>query len=365
MDGAFLQALLAWYDANKRALPWRQTPEPYGVWISEIMAQQTQMERVVAYWNRWMLRYPDLDALAHASEEDVLKSWEGLGYYSRARNIRKAAARILDEFGGEFPSVFKDIHSLPGIGEYTAGAIASIAFGQARPALDANVFRIFSRLLDIAAPIKDKSAKEAVSKAVKHLIPADRPGDFNQALMEFGALICSKRPACERCPFIQHCAAYENGTVSLRPVLSSKKEIIKVNMVTGVLLHQGKVLIQKRKPDDVWPGLWEFPGGGIEKNETPQEALRREYMEEVELNVRAGEKITVVKYAYTRYRITMHCYRCHLQNGKNVKPVFNEAVEGRFIHPRELNEYAFPAGHRRLITFMQSDVRFSEYFSFL
>lgn len=364
MDGTiFTQQLLAWYDANRRDLPWRHAPEPYGVWISEIMAQQTQMERVVDYWKRWMVRYPDLETLAQASEEDVLKSWEGLGYYSRARNILKAASLMADEHAGHFPETFKGILSLPGIGQYTAGAISSIAFGLVEPAVDANVLRVFSRLLDLNKPVTKGAVKGEVECRVRRLIPEERPGDFNQALMEFGALICSKRPACSQCPVQVHCRAYEKRTVDQRPVLTTKKSVIKVDMATGVLLHDDRMLIQKRKPDDVWPGLWEFPGGVIEADETPEQALIREYQEEVELDIVPDDKLTVISYSYTRYRVTMHCYLCRPANGEIPAPVFNEAVEGGFVNPLSLSRYAFPAGHRRLIEFMQSDLRLSGRFS--
>jgi len=358
----FIQELLAWYDTNKRDLPWRQAPEPYGVWISEIMAQQTQMDRVVDYWKRWMVCYPDLATLAQASEEEVLKSWEGLGYYTRAKNIQKAASLVVDVHGGVFPTTYKDIHSLPGIGEYTAGAISSIALGHVEPAIDANVLRVFSRLLNIDKPVKDSTVKAQVEKFVRELIPEARPGDFNQALMEFGALICSKRPACDCCSVQSHCSAYDKGVADQRPVLAPKKTIIKVDMATGVLFHGGRLLIQKRKPNDVWPGLWEFPGGGIEDGETPEQALVREYQEEVELDIIPSEKLTVIKYSYTRYRVTMHCYLCRPANGDVPAPVFNEAVEGGFVNPVALSEYAFPAGHRRLIEFMQNDLRFAGQF---
>jgi len=358
----FVADLLEWYDANCRALPWRDDPQPYPVWISEIMAQQTQMERVVEYHSRWMTQYPDLQVLAQASEEEVLKSWEGLGYYSRARNIRKAAAVILNEHGGIFPSEPKNIQALPGIGEYTAGAISSIAFGKSVPAVDANVLRVFSRLLDIDASVRDKAVKEEIQECVRGLIPEGRPGDFNQAIMELGALICSKRPACEGCPVQAYCLAHEKGVADQRPTLPPKKETIRIEMSTGVLVYEDKILIQKRKPDDVWPGLWEFPGGGIEAGETPEQALQREYQEEVELDVVPTEKITVINYSYTRYRVTMHCYLCRLSNGDVPVPVYNEAVEGGFVTPDALSDYAFPAGHRRLINFMRGDLRFAERF---
>ncbi|QGY40942.1 A/G-specific adenine glycosylase [Pseudodesulfovibrio cashew] len=363
MDGTrFTRNLLDWYDANRRDLPWRDDPGPYPVWISEIMAQQTQMDRVVEYHRRWMRHYPDPEALAKAPEEAVLKSWEGLGYYNRARNIRKAAARIVDEFGGEFPSDPAVIRSLPGIGEYTAGAIASIAFGQPVPAIDANVLRVFARVLDIDTPIREKAGRGQVEACVRELLPEDRPGDFNQALMELGALVCSRLPDCPVCPVKEHCLAHARGTIGARPVLPPGKDIIRINMATGVLVHEGQALIQKRRPDDVWPGLWEFPGGCLEQGETPEEALVREYREEVELDVVPEEKITVVAYSYTRYRVTMHCYLCRPANGDVPAPVFNAAVEGGFVQPASLADYAFPSGHRRLIDFMRNDLRFAELF---
>lgn len=363
MNGSLSSLLLHWYDANHRGLPWRKRVTPYGTWVSEIMAQQTQIDRVIGYWERWMRRFPDVHALASADEDDVLRSWEGLGYYTRAKNIHKAARLLVDAYDGEFPSEVTDIRSLPGIGEYTAGAIASIAFGLPEPAVDANVLRVFARLFNIDRPVSVAAVKARVRELVTDSIPEDRPGDFNQALMEFGALVCSKRPKCHACPLIEHCEAHANETVAERPVLPPSKKTIRIDMATGVLIHQDRMLIQKRKPDDLWPGLWEFPGGVIEEGEAPEQALVREYGEEVELDVVPGEKITVISYAYTRYRVTMHCYLCHMRDGDVPSPVFNEATEGGFVLPDRLSGHAFPSGHRRLVEFMQTDIRFSAYFS--
>ena len=326
------------------------------------MAQQTQMDRVVDYFERWMKRFPDVRSLARAHEEDVLKLWEGLGYYSRARNMLRAAASIVADHDGVFPSDPKAIRALPGVGDYTAGAVASIAFGLPEPAVDANVLRVFARLLDLDEPIRSKGARSVVEETVRALMPGDRAGDFTQALMELGALVCSKNPACGRCPVSDQCAALKAGTVAERPVLPVSRKIIRIDMATGVLLRQGRMLIQKRRPDDVWPGLWEFPGGVIEKGESPEQAVVREYMEEVELDVEPVEPITTVTYSYTRYRVTMHAFLCrHADEGG--KPVFNEAVDGGFVSPEELAGYAFPAGHRKLIEFMKNDLRFASLFS--
>jgi len=358
MNGnTFTTELLQWYDENGRDLPWRQTPEPYAVWVSEIMAQQTQIDRVIGYYSRWIERFPTIDALACADEEDVLKMWEGLGYYSRARNMHKAAAFMVDRHDGHFPTEYSEIRSLPGVGEYTAGAVSSIAYGYAEPAIDANVLRVFARLLDLEESVRGKAGRSRIEAVVRQLMPESRAGDFNQAIMELGALVCTKRPKCEICPVSTHCLAQEVGTVHMRPVLPSPKKAILIDMATGVLVHDGKVLIQKRKPDDIWPGLWEFPGGVVEKGETPEEAVVREQMEEVELAISPVQKITTIKYSYTRYRVTMHCFLCRL-DGDYKAPVFNEAVEGGFVMPSELDSYAFPAGHRRLVEFMKSDPDF-------
>lgn len=361
IEAEFPRHLLEWYDANRRELPWRKTPEPYAVWVSEIMAQQTQIDRVVGYYDRWMKRFPDVNSLACAHEEDVLKHWEGLGYYSRARNMLKAAIVIVQGHGGEFPTDYADIRGLPGIGEYTAGAITSIAFGQPEPAVDANVLRVFARLLNMEESVRGAKGRSRVEKQVRTLIPTDRAGDFNQAIMELGALVCIKNPDCEQCPVLVYCKSYGAGTVLQRPVLPAPKKIMRINMATGVLVHEGRLLIQKRKADDVWPGLWEFPGGGIEDGETPEQAIIREYMEEVELAIDPVEKIITIVYNYTRYHVTMHCFLCRFAEEPS-EPVFNEAAEGGFMLPAELESYAFPAGQRRLVEFMKNDRAFDALF---
>ncbi len=322
------------------------------------MAQQTQMGRVVSYFERWMERFPDVATLAAAGEEDVLKLWEGLGYYSRARNVLKASREICDRFKGVFPSDPGDVLSLPGIGEYTLGAIASIAFNQPFVCVDANVKRVFARVLDLDLPFNDPKLHNRIRKAAESRLPEGRSREFNQALMELGQLVCMKKPACDMCPVQPFCLSLERGVVDKRPVLAPPREIVKVQVATGVLLHQGRVLIQKRRPGDVWPGLWEFPGGVIEEGETPEDAVVREYCEEVELNVRPVEKITVVRYSYTKFRVTLHCYLCECTAPEPV-PVFHEAVEGCFVSPDGLERYAFPSGYRKLMAFMRNDLRYS------
>ena len=342
-------ALLAWFAAHSRDLPWRQTYDPYQIWISEIMLQQTQMERGVEYFSRWLSRFPDLAALAAASEEEVLKLWEGLGYYSRARNLHQAARIIARDWNGQLPDDHTALLALPGIGPYTAGAIMSLAYNRNFPLVDANVERLFSRLYDIDSPIKASANRRFVWQRATELIPAGRARLFNQAMMELGALVCTpKNPDCPVCPLSRHCRAKRGKTVDKRPVLGEKQQSIAIEMVTGILIHRGKVFIQKRPPAGVWANLWEFPGGEIEAGESPAEALIREYREETEWRIDDLKKIRIVKHSYTRYRVTLHCYFCRLSHGKK-QPVLHAAQEYRWVAPAELHDFAFPTGHRQLI----------------
>ena len=356
----FRARLLDWFAANARDLPWRRTLEPYQVWLSEVMLQQTQMERAVGYFERFLRRFPDINSLALAHEDEVLKLWEGLGYYSRARNLLCAARVVLDEHGGVFPATHEAIRALPGVGPYTAGAVMSVAYNDPRPAVDANVERVLARVLDIDRPVAEPTVKRRILAAAWELLPLDSARAFNQGLMELGALVCAPRAAdCPRCPVSAFCLARVRGTVAERPVPRPRPELIRVDMACGVLVTGGLVFIQKRRPDDVWPGLWEFPGGVLEPGEGPEQAMVREYREETELAVRPAGKIAVVRSSYTRYRITLHGFFCQAEPGQD--PAcghrLHEAVEARLVRPRELSAFAFPSGHARLLARLLTDVR--------
>lgn len=345
----FQNALLSWFSKQSRDLPWRRTYLPYHIWISEIMLQQTQMERVVTYFKRWMERYPDINSLAEASEQEALTLWEGLGYYSRARNILQSAALIKARHQGALPADHAALLALPGIGRYTAGAIMSLAFNQPYPVVDANVERVFARLFNIEVPVKEKTAHRFIWQKAAELIPEGEARFFNQALMELGALICTPQsPRCSDCPITDYCAALSLDMVDLRPVPGRSKEVIPIDMVTGVLAHDGLFYIQKRLANDVWPNLWEFPGGRMKTGETPEEALIREYMEETEFSIHNLKKITTIKHSYTKYRVTLHCYSCALANG-SATPTLHAAQEFRWIALQDFESFAFPAPHRRLI----------------
>ncbi|MBE9520767.1 MAG: A/G-specific adenine glycosylase, partial [Proteobacteria bacterium] len=311
------QNILAWFASNSRDLPWRKTYSPYHIWISEIMLQQTQMDRVVAYFKKWIKRFPGIESITGASEDEVLKLWEGLGYYSRARNIIKTAKRLIDDYDGVLPADHKELMGLPGIGPYTAGAILSIAFNRGYPLVDANIERLFARLFNLDKPVKDKNTHAFIWEKASELIPQGKARDFNQALMELGALVCiPQNPRCKICPIRTDCLAFSLDLVSERPVLTKPPKTIFIEMATGIVEHNGKILIQKRKPTGVWANLWEFPGGRLEPGETPEIALVREYLEETELAVGNLKKITTVQHSYTIYRVTLHCYFCSLLDGR-------------------------------------------------
>lgn len=362
LDGpALARGLLDWFAAERRDLPWRRTYDPYHVLVSEIMLQQTQMDRAVAYFERWIARFPDLESLALASEDEVLRLWEGLGYYNRARSLLAAARELVRGHGGRVPEDGAALRALPGIGPYTAGAVLSVAFNRPEPAVDANVERVLARLTNLELPLSNARAKEFVRATARALIPPGRARDFNQALMELGALVCLPRtPRCAGCPWKGSCVAQGLGLAGERPVARPAREIFRVNMASGLLLRHGRVFIQKRKPGDVWPGLWEFPGGVLEAGETPEQALVREFGEETDLAVRPLSPVTVVRYSYTRYRVTLHAFYC-ADHDIAAEPVLREAVDGRFVRPGDLADFAFPAGHRRVIAFVLQDPRLKKY----
>jgi A/G-specific adenine glycosylase len=351
-------ALLDWFSRHKRDLPWRETYSPYHVWISEIMLQQTQMERGVDYFKRWIARFPDLDSLATAQQDEVLKLWEGLGYYSRARNLHKAAQIVMDQHGGTLPSSTEALLALPGIGPYTARAIASIAFQQDECVVDANVERVVSRLHDIEQPIKSRQAQEDVGKFALRLLPKGQARDFNQALMEFGSLVCSPRnPACAGCCLAGFCLARKNGVQEERPVIVKTPSPIYISMATGVLIHDGRILTQKRKADDIWGNLWEFPGGVVETEETPGQAVVREYLEETGLIVNHPEPIASFRHSFTRYRVTLHAFRVTLLSNPE-ELTLKDAQEHRWAGWSEIMKLAFPAGHRKLVRHLDNDSKF-------
>ncbi len=349
----FQQRLLNWFAVHQRPLPWRKTYEPYHVWISEIMGQQTQMERVAVYFDRWITLFPDITAVATASEQAILKAWEGLGYYSRAHNIQRAARQILATGKGEIPADYPQLLALPGIGPYTAAAILSIAFNQPYPLLDANVERLFARLADIDSPLKQSPAKQRLAAMAAALIHQEDPRSFNQGLMELGALICTpKKPACTICPVQDHCLALRADTVDLRPLPAARQQRIDIVMACGIIRRGSLFFIQQRLLDDIWGGLWEFPGGRLQEEETPVEAAVREVDEETGWRVSELMSFTTVVHHFTRYRVTLHSFFC---TGPTplTEPVLTAASQYAWVSLAQLSDFPFPAGHRQLVKALQ------------
>ena len=245
-------------------MPWRDNPDPYAVWISEIMLQQTRVDTVIPYFEKWMKLFPDVKVLAKSSEQDVLNTWEGLGYYSRARNLHKAAKVVVEKFNGELPRNLDDLRNLPGIGRYTVGSIASIAFKMDEPTLDGNLRRVFSRLYDVTEFADSPAGERILWEYAAQNLPKGKAGDYNQALMDLGATLClPKNPICLPCPLMAMCKAHENGTQQLRPVLKPKKKTPHYVHAAGVIIYRGRALLAQRPPDGLLARMWEFPNGRV------------------------------------------------------------------------------------------------------
>ncbi|HBO34301.1 MAG TPA: A/G-specific adenine glycosylase [Anaerolineaceae bacterium] len=307
---SFSNDLLTWYDKNARQLPWRSFPSPYRVWVSEIMLQQTRVETVLPYFERFLVRFPDLESLASASQEEVLRVWEGLGYYSRARNLHKAARVILLEHEGRIPSTAPELERLPGIGHYTAAAIASIAFGEPVEAVDGNVKRIYSRILALQEALGSTRFEKTIEDYAQSVLPPDRPGDFNQALMDLGSSVCLPRqPLCLACPVRDHCLAFKQGVQNDLPLRVKKAPIPHYDVCVSIIQVDGKVLLSQREQSGMLAGLWEFPGGKCEqRDKSLEDCLKREVLEKTGLEVSTGEKIGIFEHAYTHFKITVHAW---------------------------------------------------------
>ena len=277
MDNAlFTEKLMAWHATHARDLIWCGEKDPYKIWISEIMLQQTRTETVDGYYRRFLSAYPTVRALAEAPLPDVLKQWEGLGYYSRARNLHKAAGMIMEKYGGRLPDTVEELRALPGIGDYTAGAIASIAYGRRAPAVDGNLNRVMARVLREGREVHTSAARKAIYRAVYDRMPEDRPGDFNQALMGLGNLVCKPiNPDCAQCPVRAECGACRAGEQDRYPVLPPRPEKKNVRLGVALLFCAGRVLVRRRPEDALLGGLWEFPHfEGAWDAESMEECLR-------------------------------------------------------------------------------------------
>jgi A/G-specific adenine glycosylase len=334
--------LLDWYDHNARVLPWRSDPQPYHVWVSEMMLQQTQVETVVPYYQRFIQRFPDIPSLAQASQAEVLQAWEGLGYYSRARSLHRAAGEICARYNGQLPCEAAQLQKLPGVGPYIAAAIASIACNQPEPALDGNLRRVFTRLLNLSEAIGTPASEHLLRQFALEQIPHDRPGDFNQALMDLGALVCRpKTPACPLCPLAESCLAFKTGTQASLPVRKSRPPVPHWVVTAAIIQAEGRVLIAQRPPSGLLGGLWEFPGGKLEDSDgSLAEGLQREIQEELGLKIIVGTAFGVYCHAYTHFRITLHAFLCVPAAGEQLDSAAHP--EARWVLLQQLTD--FPMG---------------------
>ena len=313
---AFRRQLIRWYERHARDLPWRHTTDPYRVWISEIMLQQTTVAAVVPYFERFLHRFPTVNDLAAAEENDVLRLWEGLGYYSRARNLRKAAQVIVDQHGGVFPSEVDALQNLPGIGRYTAGAIASFAFDRRAPIVEANTLRLYCRLLGYADDPRSAVGQQALWSLAEAILPKTQPGRFNQALMELGATVCSpKEPDCEHCPVHRHCRAFLDGTQATIPQPATRPTITDVEEVSVAVRLGKRYLLRRRRPEERWAGLWDFVRFALDDSITSARVVAA-VGEHTSLKVELGPQLAELKHGVTRYRITLKCFTAEAVSGE-------------------------------------------------
>ncbi|MFZ5890365.1 MAG: A/G-specific adenine glycosylase [Myxococcota bacterium] len=346
--------LLEWYDEVRRDLPFRRTRDPYAIWVSEVMLQQTQVSTVLSYFTRWMQLFPDVRALAAASEDDVLHAWQGLGYYSRARSLRRAAQAVVERFDGELPRKVDQLRSLPGIGPYSAGAIASIAYGERTPVVDGNVVRVLSRVFALRGDPNKAAGRKQLWQHAANLVPNERPGDFNQALMELGATVCTpQKPRCALCPWVKRCEGRALGIAEQLPELPQRAAATEVSMAAALVVSRGRVLVVKLRADAPrWASMWQFPNVEQRGNESASRAAERAVRELVGLDVNAERALTSVKHSVTRYRITLRAIQC-----KSVDAKFNQpgrVERAVWKRPNELDSLAMPAAHRRIARQLQS-----------
>lgn len=341
------RSLLHWYRQQGRSLPWRNTHDPYKIWVSEIMLQQTQVKTVIPYYQRWIEQFPTVETLAAAEQQTVLKAWQGLGYYARARNLHRAAQVIVDQRAGVFPDTLDEAIALPGIGRTTAGGILSAAFNQPAAILDGNVKRVLARLVGLLQPPNRAQAK--LWKLSELLIDPHHPRDFNQALMDLGATVCiPKTPRCEACPWSHRCRAYISNLQHQIPMTESRSELPHKQIGVAVIWNnEGQILIDRRRQDGLLGGLWEFPGGKIEPNESIEDCIRREIREELDIDIIVGDRLVTVDHAYSHFRVTLNVHHCRYVSG-NPKPL--ECDEIRWVALDDLHIYPFPKANERIIS---------------
>ncbi len=349
---AISAALLDWFDQLQVELPWRGSRDPYRIWLSEIMLQQTRIAAVEGYYARFLLRFPTIEALAKASIDEVLKSWEGLGYYSRARNLHRLAIIVVNELHGQFPATAEALQGLPGIGRYTAAAIASIAFHERVAVLDGNVIRVLARLYDWAEDITDTRSQKQLWHSAESLLPTERVGDYNQALMDLGRLVCvPRRPACEACPLQTQCLAHAYHTTAQRPVKKPKAPVREVRVVAAVLRDQeNRLLLVQRPPEGLLGGLWSLPGGFCEPDEPLIEGLQRLLRESLSLEIKVAAQLAQATQTLTHLRLTVRAFDGEITAGA---PTANGVAAFAWASPADIEAYSFGKADREIVNSLE------------
>lgn len=344
---AMREALLSWYGEWGRDLPWRRHRDPYPIWISEVMLQQTQVKTVIPYYQQWLEVFPTVERLAGTDLQAVLKVWQGLGYYARARHLHRCAQVLVTEHGGQFPQTVPAMLALPGIGRTTAGGILSAAFNLPVSILDGNVKRVLARLT--ALSVSPAKALKQLWQLSDQLLDQKYPRDFNQGLMDLGAVICTpKNPHCGICPWLNFCQAYSLNLQTQLPMRETSTPLPhKLIGVAVIWNDQGQILIDKRPPTGLLGGLWEFPGGKLEADETWEACIRREIQEELGIEIEVGEHLITLDHTYTHFRVTLNVYHCRHRHGE---PQPLECDEIRWVTVDELDQFPFPKANEKIIT---------------
>jgi A/G-specific adenine glycosylase len=345
--------LLAWFDRNARPLPWRRDRDPYRIWVSEVMLQQTTVAAVAPRFEQFLAVFPDVRALAAADEQEVLKVWEGMGYYSRARNLHRAARTLVENHGENLPDDLTVWMELPGVGRYILGAILSQAFDRRLPVVEANSKRVLARLFAQAGDPKSAPVQAWLWETAAAILPRQRVGDFNQALMELGALVCTPhKPDCSHCPLKEDCLARREGIQNRIPRPSARPPIVQVREVCVVARHRDRVLLTRRPADGRWPNMWEFPRTVLEGRESHDSAARR-LLDSMGVNAEPGSELMTIRYGVTRFRMTMVCLDAAAR-AKAFRPSYYE--QGRWLRPAELSAYPVSSPQRKLAAALQRPI---------
>jgi A/G-specific adenine glycosylase len=343
--------LLAWYRDNRRDLPWRLTRDPYAIWISESMLQQTRVETVIPYYRRFLERFPDVDSLAGADLEDVLGLWAGLGYYSRARNLHRAAQSVVAEHGGALPSDPTALRALPGVGRYTAGAVASIAFDRPEPVVDGNIVRVLTRLFGIEDEVGAPPVVRRLWELAAEFADGPQPGAVNQALMELGATLCARRAArCAACPLAQRCQARLRGDPEAFPVKRKKPQQRAVEAVAGWVVRRGRALAVQRPAPGLLGGLWELPGGELRAGEASVAAMVRTLRERLGLDIDGAAWLGSVEHGFTHLKLKLHVLRCAVPTGR-VR--LREFAAFRWLAPRAFDALPHGSATRKALSLLR------------